>query len=38
MPAFKSQLDSETDIWNLVNFIRSLWPESVRPAVVVEDK
>jgi mono/diheme cytochrome c family protein len=33
MPAFKSQLDSETDIWNLVNFIRSLWPESARPAV-----
>jgi mono/diheme cytochrome c family protein len=37
MPAFKSQLDSETDIWNLVNFIRSLWPESARPAVQ-EDK
>jgi mono/diheme cytochrome c family protein len=33
MPAFKSQLDSETDIWNLVNFIRSLWPESLRPAM-----
>jgi mono/diheme cytochrome c family protein len=31
MPAFKSQLASETDIWNLVNFIRSLWPESQRP-------
>jgi len=31
MPAFKSQLASETDIWNLVNFIRSLWPESMRP-------
>ena len=27
MPAFKGQLDNETDIWNLVNFIRSLWPE-----------
>lgn len=38
MPAFKSQLDGETDIWNLVNFIRTLWPESMRPAVVVEDK
>jgi mono/diheme cytochrome c family protein len=38
MPAFKSQLDSETDIWNLVNFIRSLWPESARPAVVNDDK
>ncbi len=33
MPAFKSQLGSETDIWNLVNFIRSLWPEAIRPAV-----
>ena len=31
MPAFKSQLAGETDIWNLVNFIRSLWPESMRP-------
>jgi mono/diheme cytochrome c family protein len=31
MPAFKSQLASETDVWNLVNFIRSLWPESSRP-------
>ena len=31
MPAFKSQLGGETDIWNLVNFIRSLWPEPQRP-------
>ena len=31
MPAFKGQIDNETDIWNLVNFIRSLWPESMRP-------
>ena len=31
MPAFKTQLGGETDIWNLVNFIRSLWPESMRP-------
>ncbi|MBV9768568.1 MAG: c-type cytochrome [Bryobacterales bacterium] len=38
MPAFKSQLDTENDIWNLVNFIRSLWPESVRPPVQVEAK
>jgi mono/diheme cytochrome c family protein len=36
MPAFKSQLGSENDIWNLVNFIRSLWPEAVRPAIVQE--
>jgi mono/diheme cytochrome c family protein len=33
MPAFQSQLGSETDIWNLVNFIRSLWPESMRPTL-----
>jgi mono/diheme cytochrome c family protein len=31
MPAFKSQLGGEADIWNLVNFIRSLWPEAQRP-------
>jgi mono/diheme cytochrome c family protein len=31
MPAFGSQLGGETDVWNLVNFIRSLWPESMRP-------
>jgi len=33
MPAFKTQLSSEEDIWNLVNFIHSLWPESMRPAL-----
>jgi mono/diheme cytochrome c family protein len=38
MPAFKSQLASETDIWNLVNFIRSLWPESMRPALQDDSK
>ena len=37
MPAFKSQLDSETDIWNLVNFIRTLWPESMRPPVQADN-
>jgi len=38
MPAFKSQLDSETDIWNLVNFIHSLWPASMRPALEDDGK
>lgn len=38
MPAFKSQLDNETDIWNLVNFVRGLWPESMRPAVQDDGK
>ena|SRR5579863_3853187 len=37
MPSFKNQLHSEEDIWNLVNFIRSLWPESMRPPLQ-EDK
>jgi mono/diheme cytochrome c family protein len=37
MPSFKSQVRSEEDIWNLVNFIRSLWPESMRPPLQ-EDK
>lgn len=33
MPAFKNQLHQESDIWDLVNFIQSLWPESMRPAI-----
>ena len=36
MPSFKSQIDEE-DIWRLVNFIHSLWPESMRP-VLQEEK
>jgi mono/diheme cytochrome c family protein len=31
MPPFKTQLRNEEDMWHLVNFIRSLWPESMRP-------
>lgn len=31
MPAFKTQLPGDRDMWNLVNFIHSLWPESMRP-------
>lgn len=31
MPPFKTQITQESDMWNLVNFIRSLWPESTRP-------
>ena len=31
MPSFKSQVQKEEDLWHLVNFIRSLWPESMRP-------
>lgn len=32
MPAFGYQLSGgDPDIWNLVNYVRSLWPESLRP-------
>jgi mono/diheme cytochrome c family protein len=31
MPAFKTQIKKEEDLWHLVNFIHSLWPESMRP-------
>jgi mono/diheme cytochrome c family protein len=31
MPAFKTQVENQQDIWHLVNFIRSLWPEALRP-------
>ncbi len=31
MPAFRSQMRQEEDLWHLVNFIRSLWPEPMRP-------
>jgi mono/diheme cytochrome c family protein len=34
MPPFKGQLTEEDDLWNLVNFIRSLWPEGKKPPVV----
>jgi mono/diheme cytochrome c family protein len=33
MPALKSQIHQAEDLWNLVNFVRSLWPESMRPAL-----
>jgi mono/diheme cytochrome c family protein len=31
MPPFKDKIENENDIWHLVNFIRSLWPEGARP-------
>ncbi len=31
MPSFKTQIHDEHDIWHLVNFIQSLWPEGMRP-------
>jgi mono/diheme cytochrome c family protein len=37
MPAFKAQISQEEDMWHLVNFIRSLWPDSMQPPLQ-EDK
>jgi cbb3-type cytochrome c oxidase subunit III len=36
MPAFKGQIGQEEDVWNLVNFIHSLWPQDQRPPVASE--
>jgi mono/diheme cytochrome c family protein len=31
MPPFAEKISKEEDLWNLVNYLRSLWPESARP-------
>lgn len=31
MPPFQEKIEDEKDIWHMVNFIRSLWPEPARP-------
>jgi mono/diheme cytochrome c family protein len=31
MPPYKNQILKEEDLWHLVNYIRSLWPEPLRP-------
>jgi mono/diheme cytochrome c family protein len=36
MPPFKTQINKEEDFWHLVNFIRNLWPDGVRPEVQPE--
>ena len=36
MPPFKAQISKEEEYWHLVNFIRNLWPDGVRPAVEPE--
>lgn len=38
MPSFRSQYSKDDDIWNLVNYIRSLGPEDQRPALQPDDK
>jgi mono/diheme cytochrome c family protein len=32
MPPYKGKISKETDLWNLVNFIQSLWPADRQPA------
>ena len=34
MPPFIEQLKKEDDVWHLVNFIQSLWPEELQPELV----
>lgn len=36
MPPFKTQVGEPGDIWHLVNFIRSLWPDGRRPPVTAD--
>lgn len=38
MPPFKMQVTEQDDMWHLVNFIRSLWPEGQRPPVAAEPR
>ena len=38
MPPFKYQMTNDADMWQLVNFVRSLWPEDQRPALQEEKK
>jgi mono/diheme cytochrome c family protein len=36
MPPYKNQIQNPEDLWHLVNFIRSLWPEAQRPKLQEE--
>jgi mono/diheme cytochrome c family protein len=31
MPPFADKVSKEEDLWHLVNYLRSLWPDSARP-------
>ncbi len=31
MPPFSDKVEKEEDFWNMVNFLRSLWPDESRP-------
>lgn len=36
MPPFNEQITEEKDLWNLTNYLRSLWPQSARPKLQEE--
>lgn len=36
MPPYKTLIRQEEDMWHLVNFLRSLWPEPQRPKLEAE--
>lgn len=36
MPPYRTHFESDEQIWDVVNFVRSLWPESMRPELVEE--
>jgi mono/diheme cytochrome c family protein len=38
MPPFKTQIQKEEDLWNLTNFVLSLWPEDKRPKLQNEEE
>ncbi len=31
MPPFSDKVSNENDLWHMVNYVRSLWPDSARP-------
>ena len=38
MPSFKTQIQKEDDLWHLVNYIHSLWPDSLQPPLQDDKK
>jgi len=37
MPSFKTAFAKEDDLWHLVNYIRSLWPDGMQPELQPDD-
>lgn len=38
MPPYAAEVSDEAELWHLVNYVRSLWPEGRRPPLVTEPK